>query len=261
MNKKWLAFLGVFLIVAGCGVFLGVCIAARFDLDKLDATEYRRDTITVTDSFTNIDFEVDVSDLALKRSDDGSCRVEILETDKITHSVTVDHDTLVIRSEENRKWYDNFGFFLKSPVITVYLPADTYDTLHADGSTSDVTVPAGFSFANVDIDLSTGDLKFESNVTGTLSIKTSTGDVALDGCKASELTIKTSTGDVSLADISCPRTTIRTSTGEVNGTLRTPVTVTAKSSTGDISIPKETGDGTCDIVTSTGDIDIRFKND
>ena len=88
---------------------------------------------------------------------------------------------------------------------------------------------------------STGDLHLKNTVaTGKFDIERSTGDITLDGCDAEEISIETSTGDVT-------------------GTILSSKIFFTETSTGDVDVPKTTTGGMCEIITSTGDIEISIK--
>ena len=74
-------------------------------------------------------------------------------------------------------------------------------------------------------------------VTGDANMESSTGDWDLDNCDAANIRIETSSGDV-------------------EGTLRSEKIFFADSNTGDIEVPRTTSGGTCQITTTTGDIEI-----
>ncbi len=87
----------------------------------------------------------------------------------------------------------------------------------------------------------TGDLKLmRVSATENFDIKRDTGDVELEACDASEIYIKTSTGDV-------------------EGSLLSEKIFFTKTSTGDVEVPKTMSGGRCEIITSTGDVEIEIK--
>ena len=87
----------------------------------------------------------------------------------------------------------------------------------------------------------TGDILMRNTIAaGKISVERSTGDVELEGCDAAELWIKTSTG-------------------EVEGTLLSEKIFIVHTSTGDVEVPKGTGGGTCEVTTSTGDIEFEIR--
>ena len=69
----------------------------------------------------------------------------------------------------------------------------------------------------------------------------------------------TSTGDVTFRASDAKSIKVETSTGDVTGSLLTGKAFTTKTSTGDINVPSNSGTDTCDIRTSTGDIEITIK--
>lgn len=88
----------------------------------------------------------------------------------------------------------------------------------------------------------TGDMILENViVSGKLSVERSTGDVSFDRCDASEIFVETSTGDVM-------------------GNLRSGKNFIVTSDTGDVHVPKNTDGGKCEIITDTGDINIKINS-
>lgn len=73
----------------------------------------------------------------------------------------------------------------------------------------------------------------------TFSIERSTGKVRFDGCDAAEILVKTGTGDV-------------------KGTLLSEKIFIARSNTGRVDVPQTVTGGRCEIITSTGDIEIHI---
>ena len=70
-----------------------------------------------------------------------------------------------------------------------------------------------------------------------MNIERSTGDVKFDKCDASEIEVKTDTGNV-------------------KGTLRSDKIFITRSDTGKINVPETLTGGKCKITTDTGDIKI-----
>ena len=71
--------------------------------------------------------------------------------------------------------------------MTVYLPSEKYELLKIDSNTGNVTIPDLFSFKNVDITASTGNIICNASVTETFNGKTSTGAVQLDKIQAENI--------------------------------------------------------------------------
>ena len=164
--------------------------------------------------------------------------------------------------------------------MTVYLPADHYETLKIHNSTGDIRVPASFSFSGIDLQVSTGDIVCDASAESIVQLKTSTGNVRLSDVRAQQfslsvstgnirlkntvaadlLDIHSSTGDVRLDNCDAGQIKVKTSTGDVIGTLQSEKIFVTKSSTGSIRVPKTTSGGKCEIITSTGDIEISISD-
>jgi DUF4097 and DUF4098 domain-containing protein YvlB len=86
----------------------------------------------------------------------------------------------------------------------------------------------------------TGDIYMTNLIaSGKINIERSTGDVRFNRCDASELEVETDTGDV-------------------KGSLLTEKVFVTRTSTGKIDVPETTTGGKCKITTSTGDIKIEI---
>ena len=145
-------------------------------------------------------------------------------------------------------------------------------------STADIKVK-GISAESVELSASTGEI-FAENISceKTLSVKVSTGDVTLTDITclnlvsegstgditlknviaAENVNIERSTGDVRFDSIDAENITVNVSTGDVSGTLKSEKIFITKTSTGKITVPNTKSGGTCEITTSTGDIDIKI---
>ena len=88
----------------------------------------------------------------------------------------------------------------------------------------------------------TGDVKLTNVIaSGAFVIKRTTGDVTFEGCDAAEILVTTSTGDV-------------------KGTLLSDKVFFVETDTGRRKYPHMTTGGKCQIITSTGDIEIGIES-
>ena len=294
--KKITIIISAVLLAVGLTLFTSAFAAAGFDFSKLSTASCDTAEHKISASFERIRIDTAESDIVFKSADDGQCRVECYERDKMKHSVLVEDGTLTITCTDRRSWYDYLTFSAGSPSMTVYLPAKDYEALSIDCGTGDITVPDSFSFGRIDVSTSTGDVDCAASASGNLKIRTGTGSIRLSGVKAESidlsastgnielkdaetktgitietstgdvtltntvacgaLTVETSTGDVRFENSDAARITVETSTGDVIGTLLTPKIFAAKTSTGSVRLPEIRMGGLCEITTSTGDIDI-----
>ncbi len=298
-TKVWLIIAVSFVLLGGI-LFAGVMSTLGWDFTKLSTEKFETNTYEISEMFDAISMDTDTADIVFAASDDGICKVVCFEQENAKHSVVVQDDTLTIRVADQREWYQYIGINFSTPKITVYLPENQYTTLTIRESTGAVEIPKAFSFGNVDISLSTGDVKFFASVSDILKINTSTGAIHLEYVSAGTLDLSVSTGNVYLTDIVCKKLTsrgntgnislenviasesicierdtgnvkleksdageifIETDTGDVTGTLLSDKIFVAQTDTGHVSVPKTETGGKCEINTDTGDIKISISNE
>lgn len=295
--KKWL-IIAALLIVVGCVAFVVTMAALDWDFTRLSTTQYDTNTYTASEDFSKIHIFTEEADVLFALSDDNTCKVLCQEEANARHAVDVQNDSLYIRVQNEKKWYEYIGIHFGSPKITVYLPQSQYDALFIQSDTGDVTVPEEFQFNIMDISVSTGDVKSYAAAVDTMKIETSTGDIRLENVTTKMLQLNVSTGDVYLSNVRCQslntkgstgdiqlknvvaegrfaieRSTgnvkfehcdateiyVQTDTGDVTGSLLSDKVFLTKTSTGTIRVPKTTTGGTCSITTSTGNIKLEIQ--
>ncbi len=296
-KRVWLIIAVVFVLCGGL-TFAVAMQKLDWNFYELSTSKYETNTYKITENFENISLSTDTEDIAFFRSDNGECRVECVELANAKNSVFVEDNTLTIK-EGNGKWYNNIGFNLGSPNISVFLPNDQYNSLTVTETTGDIKISDNLTLNRLSISVSTGDIHLEKcsigsaeiststgdikaknvNCDNDLSINVTTGDVKLENIKCQNLISKGNTGDVSLKQViavnklSLKRTTgdiklksadggevfIETDTGDVYGTLLSDKIFITESSIGDIKVPKTTSGGKCEIKTDTGNIKIGIE--
>lgn len=293
------------LIVAAALILMGIAIMAvaisstDMYFHGFSTGRYITTDQLVTDDFSKINIATDTADISFYPSEDGNCRIVGYEEEKCLHSVSVKDDTIWVKVQDERKWYDHIGINIGSPKIEIYLPKDEYELLYLRGSTSDVNMPEDISFGEVDIKLSTGDINVKNISAGSLSLSVSTGKVRCEGVNCEgEFRLTVTTGDAVLKNINCSSFTtngstgklqideliaaevidieritgdvnftscdggeiyILTDTGHVKGSFKSEKIFFAESNTGDIDVPKSTIGGICEVTTDTGDIKITIE--
>ena len=244
------------LIVFGAGFFVSALNGVNWDFSALSGYEFVTDTCNVTEPFSNISIDSDTADIQFIPSTDGKCRVEYGDLVYNVYEIEVRDGTLHIILNDTRKWYDyiSIGTFTSS-YITVYLPAGEYGTLTVSESTGDIEIPADFSFENLDMELSTGDVNVLASIKNTAKIKANTGDVTLKDLCVGGLEIKVTTGKIELEGVDCTGdVSLRCSTGKTFLTDLTCASLTSKGSSGDILLKNVIALGAFDISRDTGDV-------
>lgn len=214
--KKGFVFLIVFgsiLFVAGSAAF-GLAIAKGAFKNNSLTQEVTKEYI-LEDSYSKIDVDIVTADLTFKPSEDDKTKVVSVEKEKIHHTAKVSSDTLVIREEDDRKFYEKWFGFVSRMKITVYLPETTYSELKIEITTGDVLVEDAFTFDNQKIKSTTGDIKL-SNIKGTTAdIDITTGGITLNNYKLTgALDAETTTGDFKFDDVECSKATLHTTSGD-----------------------------------------------
>ena len=298
-TRLWLIIAASLLLTGS--IMVGVVMTMlNWDFSKLTTYSYVTNQHTPEGTFTNISVEADTADIVFLPSENGICTVECYEMENAQHSVTVANGTLEIRVEDNRKLYEYIGINFDKPKITVYLPQAQYDELAIRSCTGDVTIRHPYTFGNVQIALSTGDIQIsnlsaytmhlsvstgkitvsDSECSGALNVFVTTGkshlkniicqyfssgggtgDVSLQHVVATgTMTILRSTGDITLSGCDAGEIIIDTNTGDVTGTLLSEKMFFAHANTGRVEVPKTNTGGRCEITTDTGDITISIVN-
>ncbi len=205
MSKKstiWI-IIAAFLVVIGTITFTIVMSVNKWEMKTISTDNYEKKTYDVTEDFGDIDIQVETDDICFVVSTDGKCKVECYENENEKHSVSVSNNTLTVKYEDNRKWYDHIGIHFETPKITIYLTKTEFNKLYIKSSTGDIDVPKDFTFENVDITLSTGDVDFSATVKTGNKIGLSTGDINIKDTSAGTCELRVSTGKITIENFSC----------------------------------------------------------
>lgn len=291
--KTWL-ILGAIFVILGLLTFVVIMSINHWDFSKLSTAKYVTNAYTVKDPFTDISVITNTANIDFVPSDTNDCQVVCYEAENQVHSVSVEDGCLTVRVKDNRKWYEYIGINFGVPKVTVTLPRGAYESLVVKGSTGNVNVPGDFSFADIDITVSTGSIRAEDlsagdvnlrvttgrvtvsqlSCTGILSIQTSTGKANLTDVSCDTLTstgdtghitlenviagrylsIVRSTGDVKLVKCDAAELTIKTDTGNITGSLLSSKVFIAHTDTGRVNVPRTATGGRCEVTTDTGNI-------
>lgn len=256
-TKVWLITAAA-LVLIGCVLFAGVAALLKWDFTKLATVQYETNTHEISEAFDCISINSDTADIEFVLSESGNCKVECLDEENLRHSVSVEDGTLTIELIDARSGFDyvrHIGINVGSSRITVYLPKTEYASLLIRESTGYIEMPEDFSFKDVDISLSTGDVDFGASASGLLKIRTSTGQIHAQNLSAGELDLTASTGHVTVSGVSCEGDVrVHVTTGKVNLTDIACKNVFTNGNTGDIFMKNVLASETFSIERSTGDV-------
>ncbi len=275
MSKtKVLVLVTLLVLTVGLIAFGGAMMAMKWDFTRLSFSKFETNEHTVKGPFSDITVIGDTARITFAPSGDGEVKVVCYEKERARHTVSVEDGRLVIRLDDERKWYDYINIS-GSPRITVYLPGGEYGALTVERRTGKLEIPADFSFASVDIEGSTGDTVLAASSRGALCVKASTGDIRLQGVTAGSVELRASTGDITLSSVtsggslllsvstgkicangvSCAGdATVSVSTGRASLLDLTCKNLVSTGNTGDLTLTNVIAEGAFTIERSTGDV-------
>ncbi len=256
--KIWL-IIAISLVATGSIIFGGAMTMFNWDFTKLETAKYETNDYTVSEKYNNITITTDTSDILFVATDETECRIECFEEKNVKHSVEVVENTLIIKLEKNKKWYEYVGINFKNTKITVYLPKGNYEKLSIKSQTGDIKIPKELKFDNIDITDNTGNVTNEASAKGDIKIKTSTGDISVRNISARSTELSVGTGKITAENVSCE--------GDLKTKVSTGKTVldnikcdnfASNGSTGDLAMKKVLALGKITITRDTGDVS--FEN-
>lgn len=233
-TKIWL-FIATALTVAGLIMFGVIMTMLKWDFTKLSTDEFETNTYTVSEPYGSVSVNTVTADVTFIPSENGETKVVCYEEVKVTHSVTVKDDTLVIEVNDQRKWYDHIGIHFTQPKLTVYLPAGEYGALSVKLTTGDIMVPQELRLDSMSISATTGDIKSSALVAGVAQLKTTTGDIAVENCSIGALDMTVTTGDISVSAVTCEgKLQLNVGTGDAKLTDTSCKSLISDGTTGDL---------------------------
>ncbi len=253
-RKIWVS-IGVCSILLGVIIFGGLMTMLKWDFSRLTTAKLETVEYEISETFSDISVQADVEDIRFALSDDGKCKVVCQEEKKVTHAVSVQEGALVIKTVNEKSWYDYIRLRFAASKITVYLPNAEYDALSVRERTGDVEIAKELRFQSIDVSVSTGDVACYASTTGAVNVKTTTGEVCVENVGVGSLNISVSTGEVSARGIVCNgEVAISVSTGEVSATDIQCQRFSSTGSTGDISLKNVVATENISIQRDTGDV-------
>lgn len=252
-TKRWLLTAAA-LVAVGLLLFTAVMTAFRWDFSGLNTVEYRTASYEIREDFSSIEISGNTADIVFAVSVDGMCSIECYVPENFTHFAEVRNGTLFVQASAG-DWKQNIGIDFRSPEITVYLPKTEYVSLAISESTGDIEILEEFCFDEVDISLSTGNVRFCASSSGTVSVTATTGEIRIEHGTVDALVLCTTTGEITVSDVTCQGDlTANVTTGELTVTDTTCKNLSADGTTGDVSLKRLLAAEKIKIERSTGDV-------
>lgn len=277
-TKTWL-IVAISLILIGCILCGSVLTIINWDFAGLTTEKFETNTYTLEQPFQDITIVTDTADVRFVPTQEDKPSVVCYEHTKAKHSVEITENTLTIRINDERKWYEHIGIHFKSPTITVSLPIAQYGVVSIKSDTGDIRIQ-DISADAMDLTVSTGDVAVTSaSVQKDIHIRTDTGDAQIADVRCQSIYTTGDTGDTDFKNVIAEKTFsaerdtgdidfdrcdgaevfLKTDTGDIEGSLLSEKIFIASANTGDVEVPKTTTGGKCEVTTNTGDIEIYIK--
>ncbi|MCR4617614.1 MAG: DUF4097 domain-containing protein [Lachnospiraceae bacterium] len=232
MKGKYIALIVAgSIMLAGAGMAVGAMAMSSFNFDKIMSVGEEKmleRTVEINERFSDINIK-NVS-VTIEPAGSDKASVYITELEKYKIDAKVENDALSIVGNDTRKWYD-YIFSVNWPKAILYLPEKEYGELTADNNSDSVKVEDGLKFEEATIDVSSGSVKFDSDVAGDLKIKATSGSIKVNGVSAANIEAYATSGSVKATDINTADLDLTATSGSVtlSGTKASEVTAYAKS--------------------------------
>lgn len=272
------------IIIACClitvGLLIGVVLFALLSLTNLTffKTEKLEETYTFTEAFSDIDVAFE-GDISFRSTDSDECRVTISGDKRrsVTYTAVAADDTLMIRSVDERKWYERIGIDFDDTRVVIELPKRAYDRLYTESVGGDIEAVASaqdLAFGAVELQSTSGNIFFEapadgltaktvsgdlavSNVrSGMLDVQTTSGALTVKNCDAADLNAQTTSGDLNVSGVNIVGDAeIQTTSGDLDAENLRCENLTVKAVSGDIDLIDVLIDSHIEMKTVSGDIE------
>lgn len=252
--KKGAIITAIVLLTAGLLIFVGGLFAGG----SLPPMTYEAMRYSVNEPFADIHIDTHEMNIEFILSEDGTCSVDSAVTEKFYPNVTVRDGVLTVTTVDERTWVDRLMMSADQP-MQIRLPGTAYRTLSVESHTGDVTVDSRFSFDNVQITASTGDVTCGASAENAIEITASTGDITLENVKAEKLWLIVSTGRIAVKGAEIQKGVLLTvSTGKLEIDGLSCESLTSTGSTGRVTLRNLDVKHALWIERSTGDVN--FEN-
>lgn len=197
------------------------------------------------------------ADFKLLPSENGTCRVECMESEKICYSVTTENNVLHIECADRRTLFSRYKFSKaqRHATVRVYLPQGTYKSLEVETTSGDIAIPAGYAFDTASLQSTSGDIACCAECS-LLSIETTSGDIALKNAKCSTIELCSTSGDITLENVqSSKKTHAETTSGKVQFINLEATELEIHTASGKVSL-EDTSSAVLHVDTISGEIDL-----
>ncbi len=240
------------------GLLLGVTALALedFNMYLFDTNKYIEGSETLTADFAHIKIDTIEGHIRLIRTEEDTCRVEYKCREKVEYRIAVEDDTLVIKTDDQRKWYDHITFFsFLNSELTIYLPESHYASLRIETTTGKVEIPRDFDFDTATVEATTGHIDYAAYNSENVTLSVTTGNVTVRRCTLNQLSVESTTGDIIVNSVNAGKMKLELTTGDIQVDNCVAGSLAIQSSTGDVELENTRVINEMKITATTGDVE------
>ena len=245
----------IYIFISFALLFVGIIIftvVTFFNNSKVINT-YEDKTYVIEQSFSSIDIDVKTINITFNNSDE--CKVICSEKSNLTYDVVVDNNTLKIKVIDERKWYEKISINFSKANMNLYLPISNFVSLDIKSETGNIIIPNSFTFENVKISGTTGNVNFNANVTKQIAISQTTGNININNASTAIIKATTTTGNISLTNINSSKDiTLNATTGKITLSNVSCYDLLSNGTTGSIILNNVIASNDIHLERSTGNI-------
>lgn len=206
MRKYFLPIIiGLVLLIVGGLICNGTMKEVDYDFTVLNIVKFETELCEISDEFQNINIQGDNLNVLIEASKDEKCQVSFSDNVKSKHTAKVKDDTLMIKADDGRDWYEHFGVNLVRPEVIISLPKERYEALVIEAANGSVTLSSGMTFQSVCISLDAGEIECLTDVEQSIELQLGAGDIQVANLHAAELKVNTATASVEMEKVTIDR--------------------------------------------------------
>ena len=255
-----LAILGVIIILLS-----GLLIAGLLGYIDSDFSKFFGKSVLIFDEtydeseMKDIDIDITSANVKIYKSNDQSIRVVYYgpKSEKERPTVTADYVEGILRIEQKSR-IQLFGFF-DSDRVEIYLPRDYIGPFDFELSSGNLDFVEAFEFSQIEMQLTSGNVKAKTLNTATLHFVMSSGNLSCEGIYSDTYEIKMTSGTFK-ADALTGVGNFKSSSGNVS-IQHYSGSGEIKLTSGDLNLGIEALSGDLEIGLSSGNVDVNLLGD
>ena len=193
----------IVLIAAAALMAIGLIVGAvgHFALGggRAEALSTEERTVSIAENLSSLSIDCMSARVRLLPSEDGACRVDFSESERVRTNVEARNGEL--RIEQKQKSWLNLSFFSFGSFdyyVDVYLPKSEYETLDVETMSGSISAAKELSFRNVKLETLSGSITLDSAVSGSAELDSKSGSISAGGFDCERIIVECTSGRISI---------------------------------------------------------------